>query len=422
MLAKPFYTRTAAIFLFAATLSTSSAQGAPAPTGGPSLDLASCLSTLRPAAAGNGVSVADFDRYTQGASLLATTVASAKAQPEGQETWWDYIAKTVDNERIAEGKQVLNTWRAPLSEIDDRYQVDGETLVAIFGIETNFGSLLGRTRVLDAWLTRACTESNPLWKKNVYASLRLLADGTVAPDSFTGSWSGAFGMTQFIPTSFYEMAADGDGDGKVDLYHSTPDALASTANHLKKRQAKWARGLPAVIEVKLPAALAAGIPAAPDAQYANASDSRAIAQWAAAGVVRVDGTRLDAIRDAGSARAYLFAPTGSGGPIFLATQNFDAIRHYNRSYKYTLAVSLLINGLKGEPGIRTPWPTDDPGLSRLEIKTLQGKLAQLGYDVGTPDGIPGLKTREAVAQEQGKRGINQDGRVGRKIYDVLQTP
>jgi lytic murein transglycosylase len=388
-------------------------------------DPAQCLSTLRTAAPANGVSVADFDRYTQDTRLLATTVAAAKAQPEGKETWWDYIAKTVDDQRVDDGKAVLDKSRAALSAIDDRYQIDSEPLVAIFGIETNFGTQLGKVDVLNAWLTRACTEQKPLWVKNVYASVRLLRDGTVTRDNFIGSWSGAFGMTQFIPTSFFELAADGDGDGRIDLYGSLPDALASTANHLLKRKATWTRGLPAVIEVRVPAAIAATMPAAPDAEYMNRDDKRPLAQWASAGVTRADGTPLGSIpmpQPWDAVPAYLFAPTGSQGPVFLATRNFDAILHYNQSHKYALAVSLLTNRLKGEPGLRTAWPTDDPGLSRAQVKALQGLLAARGYDIGVPDGIPGTRTRQAVAAEQQRLGLPEDGRVGYKIFSALQNP
>jgi lytic murein transglycosylase len=388
-------------------------------------DPAQCLATLRASAPANGVTVADFDRYTQGSKLLATTVAAAKAQPEGKETWWDYIAKTVDDQRVNDGKAVLEKSRDALDAIDDKYQVDSEPLVAIFGIETNFGTQLGKVDVLNAWLTRACTEQKPLWVKNVYASVRLLRDGTVTRDSFIGSWSGAFGMTQFIPTSFYELAADGDGDGRIDLYGSLPDALASTANHLLKRRATWTRGLPAVIEVRVPPAVAAAMPTAPDAEYMNRDDKRPLAQWADAGVTRADGTPLSSAPMAqpwASVPAYLFAPTGSQGPVFLATRNFDAILHYNQSHKYALAVSLLTNRLKGDPGLLTAWPTDDPGLSRAQIKALQGLLAARGYDVGVPDGIPGTRTRQAVAAEQQRLGLPQDGRVGYKIFSALQNP
>ncbi|ARP87020.1 lytic murein transglycosylase [Bordetella genomosp. 9] len=386
-------------------------------------DPAQCLASLRATAPANGISVADFDRYTQGSKLLAVTVAAAKAQPEGKETWWDYIAKTVDDQRVQEGMAVLDKSRAALGAIDDKYQIDSEPLVAIFGIETNYGTQLGKVDVLNAWLTRACTEQKPLWVKNVYASVRLLRDGTVDRDRFIGSWSGAFGMTQFIPTSFYELAADGDGDGRIDLYNSLPDALASTANHLLKRRATWSRGMPAVIEVRLPPAIAATLPAAPDAEIMNRDDRRSLAQWAEAGVTRADGSPLRTLslsQPWDGVQAYLFAPTGSQGPAFLATRNFDAILHYNQSHKYALAVSLLTNRLKGDQGLVAAWPTDDPGLSRAQIKALQTMLAERGYDIGVPDGIPGSKTRQAVAAEQQRLGLPQDGRVGYRIFSALQ--
>ena len=238
-----------------------------------------------------------------------------------------------------------------LNTIGQQYQVDPATLVAIFGIETNYGRQIGKTNVLNAWLTRACTENKPLWEKNAYASVRLLRDGVVPADNFVGSWSGAFGMTQFIPTSFYELAADGDGDGRIDLYNSLPDALASTANHLRKRRAKWTMGLPAVVEVRLPAELAATIPPEPDAEYVGAKDRRTIAQWVQAGVKQGNGAALKLSSGEGE-QAYLFAPTGSRGPVFLATVNFDAILHYNQSRRYALAVALLLNRLQD----RRAWP------------------------------------------------------------------
>ncbi|MFC4274436.1 lytic murein transglycosylase [Achromobacter aloeverae] len=387
-------------------------------------DASACLARLRTDAPANGISVADFDRYTQGSKLLAATVSAAKAQPESKEYWWDYIAKTVDDQRVAEGQAVLQKYAPQLANIDQTYQIDSEPLVAIFGIETNYGTQFGKVDVLDAWLTRACTEQKPLWTKNVYASARLLRDGVVQRENFIGSWSGAFGMTQFIPTSFYELAADGDGDGRIDLYNSLPDALASTANHLLKRKARWTRGLPPVVEVKLPGALAAALPQTPDVEIMNPQDRRTLAQWSTAGVTLADGKPLSSVRSGppwAGVPAYIFAPTGARGPVFLATNNFDAILHYNQARKYALAVSLLTNRLKGDGPLVTPWPTDDPGLSRAQIKQLQQLLAARGYDVGTPDGIPGSRTREAVSAEQARLGLPQDGRPGSRILKALQA-
>lgn len=382
-------------------------------------DASACLAQLRADAPAHGVSVADFDRHTQGVQLLESTITAAKSQPEHRDTWWAYLAKAVDQERVDDGKAVLGEIRGELEAIGDRYQVDPEILVAIFGIETNFGRQLGKTPVLDAWVTRACTESNRLWKANVYASVRLLRDGLVQRDAFVGSWSGAFGMTQFIPTSFYELAADGDGDGKPDLYHSLPDALASTANHLRKRGAQWTHGLPPVVEVRLPDRLARNLPASPDAEVLRKDDRRTFGQWIEAGVRAADGGPLAV--GAGGARAYLFAPTGSKGPIFLATSNFDAILHYNRSHRYALSVALLVNRLAGGTELATPWPTDDPGLSRAEIRELQTLLLARGHDIGVADGIPGAKTREAIRAEQARLSLREDGIAGMKALEALRA-
>lgn len=406
---RSFFLSVAATVCLAATAAPAFAQ----------MDTASCLSTLRRSAVANGVSVADFDRYTADAQVLEATVASAKAQPEGRETWWDYIAKTVDAQRVNEGKAILQQYGPQLEAIGRNYSVDKEALVAIFGIETNFGTQLGKVKVVDAWITRACTERNPLWAKNAYASIRLLRDGTVDPATFVGSWSGAFGMTQFIPTSFFELAADGDGDGRIDLYQSLPDAMASTANHLLKRRARWTRGLDSIIEVRVPPAIQAAVPAAVDAEYSNTGDRRSLRTWAAQGVTRVNGEPLSDAAFADT-NAFVFAPTGSQGPIFLATENFEAILHYNQSRKYGLSVSLLLNQLKGEPPLQTPWPTDDPGLSRAEIRELQTLLVGRGYAIGTPDGIPGTMTRNAVRTEQEAMGVATDGRVGMKMLVALR--
>lgn len=384
------------------------------------LDTQACLDRLRPAANANGVSPADFDRFTQDSQLLESTVTAARNQPEYRETWWEYIAKTVDDERIEQGKSILAEYRAELEKIGARFQVDPEALVAIFGIETNYGKQLGKTRVVDAWLTRACTETNPLWAKNAYASVRLLRDGVVQPETFTGSWSGAFGMTQFIPTSFYELAVDGDDDGRIDLYGSLPDAFASSANHLRKRGAQWTHGLPALIEVQLPQELAGNLPASADTEYFQRDDKRTLGQWQAQGVRRVDGRPLASSAGEG-ARAFLFAPTGGNGPVFLATANFDAILHYNQSHRYAMAVSLLTNRLAGEPGLSTPWPTDDPGLSRVQVRELQQLLLARGHDIGVADGIPGAKTRAAVAAEQARLGMRQTGSMGLKTLEALRS-
>jgi lytic murein transglycosylase len=377
-------------------------------------ELTGCLASLRLAAPAHRVAPTDFDRLTANAKVVERTKTASRNQAEFKETWWDYVAKLVDDERVVDGKRILEANAKALAAIADRFGVDAAVVVAIFGVESNYSARAGDIPVLDAWLTRACDEGKPLWQANVFAAIRMLRDGRVDADSFTGSWSGAFGLTQFIPTSFEELAVDGDGDGRIDLYTSLPDALASTANHLVKRTT-WLAGVPAIVEVKLPAALAALL--APQQEQRLTAQRRSLEDWARKGVVATAGAPL-----AGATPAYLFAPTGSGGPVFLASSNFDALLAYNNATKYAFAVGLLAQRLAGGAGVLAPWPTDDPGLSRREIRELQTLLAARGHDVGNADGMPGERTREAIRAEQQRLGLTVDGRAGVRILAALKRP
>lgn len=370
------------------------------------------MAQLRAGAPANGVAAADFDRLTAGAARVERTVVARQEQPEFVETWWDYIAKMVDDERVEDGARVLQQQAAALAAIEARFRVDRAVVLAIFGVESNYSGRSGEIPVLDAWLTRACTETNPLWRANVYAALRLLRDGRVDPTHFKGSWSGAFGMTQFIPTSFEALAVDGDDDGRIDLYGSLPDALASTAHHLVNRTA-WAFGVAPLIEVRLPPALVATL--APEREQHLSGKRRSLAQWARLGVKSAPGMPLR-----GATVAALFAPAGAAGPHFLVTANFSALLAYNRSTKYALAVGLLAQRLAGGSDLQAAWPTDDPGLSRRGIRELQTLLIERGHALGAADGVPGERTRAAIRAEQERLQLPVDGRAGRKILLALK--
>jgi lytic murein transglycosylase len=304
-----------------------------------------------------------------------------------------------------------------MAAIERRFGVDRAVFTAIWGVETNYGATPGTLPLLDVWLTRACTEQRPLWRANVYASLRLLRDGVVAQDAFVGSWGGAFGLTQFIPTSYEALAVDGDGDGRVDLAGSIPDALASTANHLARRT-RWVPGLPAAIEVRAPPALLQGV--RPSEETWRKNDVRTLAQWARAGVTAASGQPFPGDTDA---RASLFFPAGAEGPAFLVTANFDALLAYNRSTKYALSVALLAHRIAGaERTLERPWPTDDPGLDRDGTRVLQELLLARGHDIGEADGIPGPRTREAIRAEQRRLGLPEDARAGERMLRALGAP
>jgi lytic murein transglycosylase len=390
--------------------------GATLVSGGASADpLARCLADLRAQAPRNRVSVADFDRLTADVKILERVIASRATQAEVVDPWWDYVPRMVDERRVREGREVLARHADAMAAVERRYGVDRTVIAAIWGVETSYGAIHGSLPMLDVWVTRACTESRPLWRANVYASLRLLRDGTVAQQDFLGSWGGAFGLTQFIPTSYEELGADGDGDGRVDLIASVPDALASTANHLTRRT-RWSSGLAPAIEVRVPAALTGNVRGTEETWRRD--DVRTLANWKAAGVTAGDGAPL---AGPGDARASLFFPAGANGPAFLLTGNFDALLAYNQSTKYALSVALLAQRLAGaERTLARPWPTDDPGLGRDEIKTLQELLLARGHDIGAADGIPGARTREAIRAEQRRLGLPEDGRAGERVLRALR--
>ncbi|MCU0897069.1 MAG: lytic murein transglycosylase [Burkholderiales bacterium] len=377
--------------------------------------LQKCLADLRAQAPRNRVSTEDFDRLTANVRILERVIASRASQAEVVDFWWDYVPRMVDDRRTRDGRELTVRWNDAMSAIEQRYGVDRSVFTAIWGIETNYGASQSSLPLLDVWVTRACTEQRPLWRANVYASLRLLRDGTVKPEDLVGSWGGAFGLTQFIPTSYEELAVDGDGDGRADLVRSVPDALASTANHLTRRT-RWVSGLAPAIEVRVPAELTRGV--RPTDETWRKDDARTLSQWAKSGVTAANGQPL---AGNGDARASLFFPAGAEGPAFLVTQNFDALLAYNVATKYALSVALLANRIAGaDRTLVRPWPTDDPGLDRDGIRQLQELLLARGHDIGVADGIPGPRTRDAVRAEQRRLGLPEDGRTGERTLKVLQ--
>jgi len=228
----------------------------------------------------------------------------------------------------------------------------------------------------------------------------------MAPDRLVGSWAGAFGHTQFMPTTFERLAVDFDGDGRADLMDSSVDALGSTANFLAR--AGWQRGLPWGIEVKLPV----GIALAGEGRRTK----RPVAEWVARGVRRVDGAALPETLGATG----LLTLAGASGPAFLVTRNFDALYSYNAAESYGLAIAHLSDRLRAAGPFVTPWPTDDPGLSRAERRELQGLLVMRGHDIGPVDGMLGDKSRQAIRVEQQRLGQEASGRGGQKILKALR--
>jgi lytic murein transglycosylase len=366
-------------------------------------DFASCVASLRADASAKGVSdktlAAAFDTLQPDPKVLDLQTT----QPEFKTPIWDYMSGLVDDERIADGKAAMARQAGPLAAAEKRFGVDRHVLAAIWGVESNFGEDMGGRPLVQSLSTLACEgERAAYFRSELMATLKIADRGDIPLDHLTGSWAGAFGQTQFMPSTFLRLAVDLDGSGR-DIVDSPAAALASTANYLS--HSGWTNGEPWGFEVKLPQ------------NYSGPSGRKAkqpMSAWAARGIARLDGKPL------GDGEAGLLLPAGPQGPAFLVTHNFDVIFTYNAAESYTLAIAILAQRLAGGPDILTPWPTDDPGLSRAGRRELQTLLAKHGYDVGAPDGAIGAKTKGAIADFQGKNGMAVDGRAGMKELEALR--
>ncbi len=384
--------------------------------------LASCVAQLRRELPQHAeIRVETFDAHTRQISDLRPVIeAASRSQPEFELAIWDYVARLADAQREADGREVLLREENALAAIESRHGVDAATVVAVFGVETDYGRVRGRYPVVDATLSRACLDlGNRERKAHFFASLWLLQEGLVEPDAFRGSWAGAFGMTQFMPATFVRFRDDGDGSGHPDILGSVPDALATTARYLAALG--WRTGLPWGWEVAVPAHVASTWNALQREHGCLAPNQPAglcldLARWAALGVVRTDGRPLT-----GASMAALLMPAGAAGPAWLVTRNFQALWQYNRADAYALAIGLLANVMRGEPPMKASWPTDDPGLSRAELRELQTLLVRRGHAEVGVDGADGPRTRNAVAAEERALGLTVNGRPGVKILRRLRA-
>jgi glucose-6-phosphate 1-epimerase len=346
--------------------------------------------------------------------------AATESQPEFKLAVWDYIARLVDDQRIADGRGVLAAQAVPLQAIAARRGVDAATAVAVFGVETDYGHVSGRYRVVDATLSRAClAPANKERKRHFFAALWLLQQGLVQPDNFRGSWAGAFGLTQFMPGTFVAYMDHGEPSGAVDIVGSPADALATTANFIAG--SGWTRGLRWGVEVNR-AKTVPGDRAAAERDHAclamavPSGKCRTFEQWAALGVKPVAG----APALSGNAVTALLAPAGDDGPAWLVTRNYQAIWQYNRSDAYALAIGLLSDALRGDPPMQSAWPTDDLGLGRAQMRALQANLIRRGHADVTADGFDGPRTRDAIRAEERRLGLTETGHPGARIVKALQ--
>lgn len=374
-------------------------------------DFARCLGQLQAEAQREGVTRATFESLTQGLQADLSLLELMDNQPEFRTPIWDYLAGLVDEERIADGRARLTQHAAVLEAVDQRFGVDPATVVAVWGVESNFGRNTGKRAIVPSLATLSCHgRRQTFFRGELLAAMKIVQRGDVAASAMLGSWAGAFGQTQFMPSTYLRLAVDFDGDGRRDLITSIPDALASTANFLSK--GGWRSGQPWGIEVKLPAGFDPGV--------AGRRNKQPLSDWIARGIRRVDGSPLQGWVP-GSEPAALLLPAGAQGPAFLVLRNFDVIYGYNAAESYALAIAHLADRLRGGSPWQTPWPTDDAGLSRAERRELQTLLLARGHAIGEADGVLGAVSRTAIRAEQQRLGLTVDGRAGQKLLAALRT-
>ncbi|NQW83729.1 MAG: lytic murein transglycosylase, partial [Alcaligenaceae bacterium] len=341
-----------------------------------------CVAGLRQAASAQGISALTLDLAFKGIEPDETVLKAFDFQPEFRTPIWDYLAGLVDDERVADGQVKLKEWSKTLGEAEQKYGVDRYTIVAVWGVESNFGRIQGTREIVRSLVTLVCANKRQaFFKGELWATLKIAQSGDIPVQNLVGSWAGAFGQTQFMPTTYQRIAVDFDGDGKRDIVNSVPDALGSTANYLKL--AGWVSGANWGYEVQLPKGYAG-----PTGRTAR----QPLAQFTKLGIRPI---KADQAVPAETTQAALLLPAGPTGPAFIVFRNFDAMYSYNAAESYALSIAHLADRLRGAGRFSTPWPTDDAGTSRAERREVQQRLVDRGYDIGEIDGMIGTKSRAA---------------------------
>jgi lytic murein transglycosylase len=339
--------------------------------------------------------------------FLPEVIERDRNQTEFKRSLQDYLAIAASDERIAKGRAAYARQRATLDAIERRYGVEAHVVTAVWGLESFFGERRGDIPVISSVATLAFEgRRGAFFEQQLVAALKILQNGDITADRMTGSWAGAMGHTQFIPTSYQLFAVDFTGDGKRDIWSEDPsDSLASTAAYLAK--SGWTRGQPWGVEVRLPAGFNAGL--------AGRKSSRATGEWAALGVRDTDG---NAVPNHGAAS--IIIPEGLGGPAFMTFRNFTAITRYNNSESYVIGVGHLSDRILGRPAIRGNFPPDASGMTIDNRKEMQRLLTSRGFDTEGADGVIGAKTRAAISAFQTSRSMAVTGEPSLDLLAALR--
>jgi membrane-bound lytic murein transglycosylase B len=375
------------------------------PSGSPSFD--AWLTSFYPKAVAAGLSQEVLGRELKGLTPNDRVSALDSRQPEFSRPVGAYVQGAISAERVAQGRSRRESLSF-LPALEARYGVPRDVVIGIWAMESGFGAMQGDFDVVRSMATLAADgRRRDFAEDQLIAALKIIASGEFPRARLIGSWAGAMGQTQFIPTTFLSTAVDGDGDGRRDIWGSSADALASAANLLSK--AGWRKGESWAVEVSARPGFDFGLTEGP-------RDPPSV--WADRGVTRADGRTWSAADQASSAE--LVAPSGAGGPLFLLFPNHFAIRQYNNSIAYALAVGLLADRFTGSGPLIRPWPPETP-LALTDRMAAQQALAKAGYDLGAPDGVVGIKTRAALRAWQKSRGLTADGYLSPEMVRRLRA-
>jgi membrane-bound lytic murein transglycosylase B len=366
-----------------------------------------------PAARDAGISPATYQAAFRGVSPDPEVLEKARYQPEFVRPLWDYVASGVSEKRRLAGREMLVRHRDLLDRIEQAYQVDRHVVVAIWGMESSYGEVLDNPKIVRsvirslATLAYADQRRARFGREQLLAALKILERGDISLAGLTGSWAGAMGHTQFIPTTYEAYAVDFDGDGRRDIWNSHADALASTAHYLA--QSGWLPGKTWGYEVMVPRDF--------DYRLADDETTRTLEEWERLGLRRVRSEAFPRPED----NAVLLAPAGASGPAFLLLRNHYVIKRYNNATSYALAVGHLADRLRGGPEFAQPWPAEDRPLTDQERAELQQLLARAGLYNGAIDGKIGPQSRAAVRAYQNGRGMPADGYVGVRLLEKMRS-
>jgi len=346
-------------------------------------------------------------------ALITPVEINAKAldrdrkQPEFTKPVWSYVDNAASADRLNKGRAKLAENKITFDRISETHPVPRHILTSIWGLETAYGQVMGNHYIPSALATFAFEGRRTAFgEAQLFALLDVLKTGKVRTEQLTGSWAGAMGMTQFIPSTFRDYAIDFDGNGNIDLWNSKADALGSAAHYLARHG--WQHGEPVMVEVIVP----------PQFDYSVTEGAmRSVNEWSALGVKPMGGEAWS--EEAGLLKARIIAPGGHRGPKLLTFKNFDVIKKYNNSTSYAMGITVLGEALRGRSVIQTPWPRSDKPLSFTDNKTMQAKLNALGYDTGGVDGQIGSKSRKAIRDWQQASGLPADGYMEQSLFKKL---